>query len=587
MSAKEAVLVAGPNLSDADQRIARLIEFFDIRCRMVPATEILALESADGMMPGDKSLVLSGVTLGALLRRPDADRERIRRLIESFGSSLLYSVGPSKLAPDDLRFLTRDIAQGYSELAPDGRFSISDKHRDICGSLSGLTLDRKSRCAQFGLEVNRAAGVDTLIAVDHKAVFARMPAAGSRMFLSTGVDVLDLERRVTSNFDAAWILPGLVPYLMYARDVFTDLIWKPKRHQACLVIDDPLLRRRYGFLNVAELLEVLDKSRCAANLAFIPWNSQRSVQAIANIVRSTDRLALCIHGCDHTRAEFGSHDDAWLDMLVQLALERMSKHQRQTGIVHQKIMVFPHGIFSDRAMSALKRRNFVAAVNTEVVSNHSSVERGKIAMRNLLEMATTVYDSFPLFSRRSLDDPVQNYALDLFLGKPCLLVAHHDDFRPGFKPLKDLVSALNQLEPDLKWTTLGNVLDESFVWRQVCDGVNAVRMYASRIRLENEANSSRRFEITKAERDGSTVDSVMVNENAIPFDWDGRHLRFSCVLNPREEATVRVHYKEPSYREPKKRTLGYRARSGIRRYLSEVRDDYLQPFRHRLLGATR
>ena len=49
---------------------------------------------------------------------------------------------------------------------------------------------------------------------------------------------------------------------------------------------------------------------------------------------------------------------------IDEALERMNRHQRRTGVPYEPIMVFPQGIFSERAMSVLKRRNFVAAVNT-------------------------------------------------------------------------------------------------------------------------------------------------------------------------------------------------------------------------------
>ena len=46
----------------------------------------------------------------------------------------------------------------------------------------------------------------------------------------------------------------------------------------------------------------------------------------------------------------------------------MNRHEAITGISHDPVMVFPQGIFSEAAMSALKRTDLIASVNNDIIS---------------------------------------------------------------------------------------------------------------------------------------------------------------------------------------------------------------------------
>ena len=65
------------------------------------------------------------------------------------------------------------------------------------------------------------------------------------------------------------------------------------------------------------------------------------------------KYSLSIHGCDHTGAEFGSHDRDALRSKARQATDRMSGHELKTGLRHERIMVFPQGVFSEAAIGAL------------------------------------------------------------------------------------------------------------------------------------------------------------------------------------------------------------------------------------------
>src|SRR5262249_23539858 len=139
------------------------------------------------------------------------------------------------------------------------------------------------------------------------------------------------------------------------------------RQYANIVIDDPLLRKSYGFLNYSRLLEEMDRSAFTSTIAFIPWNYKRTDSTIARLVRErSDKFRLCVHGCDHTGGEFATTDLADLNRRIQLATKRMDAHEHLTGVSYTPVMVFPQGRFSSVSLAALKRNNYLAAVNSSV-----------------------------------------------------------------------------------------------------------------------------------------------------------------------------------------------------------------------------
>lgn len=211
-------------------------------------------------------------------------------------------------------------------------------------------------------------------------------------------------------------------------------------HHACIIVDDPLLREDYGFLNYWKLLDLMDQYDFFTTIAFIPFNYNRTDKRIAALFRERpDRFSLCVHGCDHTKGEFGKTDFHYLDNKVKLATARMIEHEKRTGIPFDRIMVFPQGIFSNASLEVLKKNNYLAAVNTETtpVDGHIS-------------------SSFPFFKRYTPDDVVDCNSDSIFL------VLHHDYFKNGYEKLTDYIVELNMQSKNLKWDSLGNII-RSFV----------------------------------------------------------------------------------------------------------------------------
>jgi hypothetical protein len=238
-------------------------------------------------------------------------------------------------------------------------------------------------------------------------------------------------------------------------------------------------------------------------------------------------------------------------------------------------MVFPRGEFSSEAMRALRASSLLAAVNTELIDCRTG---SGVKSAELLQPAITSFGGFPLFLRRRAEEPASNFALDLMLGKPCLTVTHHQYFEPGLKPLRSVVETLNRLEPDMKWTNLSRGISSTFSISRSPELPAKVRLYSSRTTLElcPEETADFAAEFYKDEQ-GSEPVQAFVNGVQVQVH-NGRPVQFS-VSRPKDR-TLTVDVKSGTWpadlevRQGAKRRLKVAAR----RYLTEVRDNYLDRY---------
>jgi hypothetical protein len=228
----------------------------------------------------------------------------------------------------------------------------------------------------------------------------------------------------------------------------------PGETLACLIVDDPLLRPRYGCLDYAKLLQAMKEHRFFTEIAFIPWNYRRSdPQTVRLFADNADHFALCVHGCNHLGNEFGSRDYQALSDLAAAALWRMEQHKRLTGLPYDPVMVFPQGLFSSVAMQALRDRGYLAAFNSTLRATDGDDPPAAEYRRP----ATGIYHDFPLFLRRYPKDKAQ-FVKDKVLGRPILIVEHHSAFRNGYQAMIELVDWINGLG-DIRWASLANIAE--------------------------------------------------------------------------------------------------------------------------------
>jgi hypothetical protein len=414
-----------------------------------------------------------------------------------------------------------------------------------------------------------------IIAADDGATFLTVGYENVAVFLSTSESVIDIDSELTSeNFDIREHFLTAVPVVLYIKWAFAGACWNSPEANASLVIDDPLLKPDYGCVNFKELLALMERYHFATNIAFIPWNWRRSNPDVARLfTQRPEHYSISIHGADHVAAEFGGRDREQLYWKIKRAVDRMSDHETSTGISHEKVMVFPQGIFSEAAMDVLKRSNFAAAVNTDVLS--VDPHPPAIRISDVWDVALMRYGSFPIFTRRYPEQEIGNFAFDILLGKPCIIGAHHDFCRDRYKHLLEFVNRLNALARPPSWRSLGEVVRRSFRQREISPGVLEIEMFGTELRLENYSGQRQRYLIRRRELEPSDIKDVRAGSSQLTWSFSDGCVRFELELERDQQATIRVQFRGLIGSSDGNENLSYRVRTRLRRYLSEVRDNYI------------
>jgi len=240
----------------------------------------------------------------------------------------------------------------------------------------------------------------------------------------------------------------------------------PHETLACLIIDDPLLKPTYGCLNYEALLAQMQKHRFFTQIAFIPYNWRRGdARTVQLFSENKEYLGLCVHGCNHTKNEFGAGTYETLSELASTALWRMEKHKELTGLDYDPVMVFPQGRFSSLALRVLKEQGYIAAFNSTLQPTD-----GQQPPACEFEMpASTALNDFPVFLRRYPNDR-DGFLRDINFGRPILIVEHHKAFLHGYQTITELVDWINSFG-NVRWTSLGEIAGrfaQSFVADHHC-----------------------------------------------------------------------------------------------------------------------
>jgi hypothetical protein len=414
-----------------------------------------------------------------------------------------------------------------------------------------------------------------IISVDRGPVFLKREYEGVPVFLSSGRRIINIEDDLPQGvFDVRHHVLEAVPPVLYIKWAFAATCWSAPEKSACLVIDDPLLRRTYGFVDYRELLSLMQRYKFSTNIAFIPWNWCRSDSDIIRLFRENpEYYSVSVHGCAHTQAEFGSDDFEHLYAKTRQALERMDQHEAVTGLAHDRVMVFPQGVFSEAAMRILKRTDLIAAVNNDTVSYDRNPR--PITVADVWDTAIMAYDNFALFTRRYPWSGIENFAFDSLLGKPVIVVIHHGFCRDHCIRLIEFMERLNALACPLVWRSLGEVVTRSCRQRALSPNVTQVEMYGKELRVENLSGRTQQFLIRRRESNPSLVNEVFAGGRNLAWDSSDDRIQFEVELKSGENVILRLHLHE--LREIKERTenLNDRARTMLRRYLCELRDNYV------------
>jgi hypothetical protein len=220
----------------------------------------------------------------------------------------------------------------------------------------------------------------------------------------------------------------------------------------------------------------------------------------------------------------------------------------------------------------------MAAANSEVAPFGDTANQTQVA--DVWDVAIMKYGTFPIFTRRYLSDGIENFAFDGLLGKPCIIVAHHELFQGN--DLSDFILRLNSLRWNLRWSTLGKAILRSYSVRRQADGVEVLRMYGGRLVFENSGTEPRELIVVKKEGDPNALAAVTVNGEPVDWTCDAGCLKFRIQMSPGSTAEIAVQYTDRLGASVGRESLSYAFKASLRRYLSEFRDNYVS--QNRVLG---
>jgi hypothetical protein len=570
-----AVLLTDVGASSQEGNLLKLLGFFGAPWRTLTMAEFLSGDATQSDHTTKHRVLCSSGVFLRLMEQIDGGSNTSELWKERVHSAFVFAGDGAETLRHLGRRLTGDNEAFLEINARAQDLMVSDSADDFCGVMSGIRVALSPGNGSSGIVSTKPKpNVVRLISAGDGAFFLRADYQDVPVFL-TANEIIDIDEQLASrNFDVRDHFLSAAPPVLYIKWAFAGTCWHAPEANACLVIDDPLLRPNYGCVNFEELLALMGQHRFSTNIAFIPWNWRRSDPKVAALFKQKpEEYSLSIHGCDHTAAEFGSRDRACLCRKARQSIDRMSGHETKTGIRHDRIMVFPQGVFSEAAMSVLKHSNFIAAVNTEVAS--TDPDAAPIKISDAWDIAVLRYNSFPIFTRRYPSQGIENFAFDILLGKPCIVVIHHDFCCDRYKHLVAFIDRLNALKQPLTWRTLGQVVKRSCRQRELSSGIVETEMYGRELQVENRFAQRKRFLVRKREADPSEIRDVRAGAQEIAWNCRENSIEVEFELNPGETRTIAISFAGLDGNGPNGENLSYRVKTAARRYLSELRDNYV------------
>jgi hypothetical protein len=573
MNSQAILLVSDEKLSASDARLKYLAEFLGIPCT---AQQVSGLNAVIDHAPDHELCVLAGVSaISDWYRNGPDGLTSLKRLLQKTRHLFLYGFSPEIDSTFLAMLLTRGQISDVQEFRhSDIKYDVTWSEPQVTKEFSGLSFGPIQNRTDFGfVGLSFPGNLRPLISIAGRPFWVALEKDGCSVFLLACKEIANIDEKITGDFDVRKYFSRLLPAAMFLKWVFKGRCWHGEHRFANFIIDDPLLQQSYGYLKYEDLLGTMDENNFATTIAFIPWNYNRTHKKIAQIFRDrSDRLSLCIHGCDHTRAEFGTSDVPALNTKVRLALNRMDFHRCRAGLEHAKIMVFPQGEFSREALMVLQSNNFLAAVNSSTSPTNSAIT-DELTLGDFLRPAVTKFGGVPLYQRR-YPGPLERFAFDLFFDRPMLAVEHHPYLKDGGRRLTSFIAALNSLGR-LEWKGLREIVENTCLQREISSRVITRKLYSNAHVIQNQCDADRTFLISKSHLNEVPVDTVFVNRRPADFELTDGSIRFPVEIPARASASVNIFYRNALPCAKPQHELRIATKVWARRVLSEFRDNVL------------
>lgn len=307
-----------------------------------------------------------------------------------------------------------------------------------------------------------SAGEKVLLQNTQGALWTVANVAGRRVYRTSLVPVVKLLSEAINGDVFVQILPVL-EFLRVASGL-TEVMRPGLR--AGFIFDDPNLHwPRYGYVDYADMVIRARRENYHVSFATIPMDAWYTHRATAAIFRANPaQLSLCVHGNDHTKRELaGQYTEAQRLALLQQALRRIEKLERNSGVSVSRVMVPPHGACLESMLADLPRMGLESAcISAGSLVAHN---RDKAWTAALGYLPSEGIAGCPVMPRWAMTGCATDQALmAAYLGQAIVLRGHHDDLKNGVELLDQLARFVNGIGP-VQWLNMEQLSRANYQWR--------------------------------------------------------------------------------------------------------------------------
>lgn len=569
------LLYDSANLTTFPVNFCKIAEYYGLLCKKVdlrsnPLTDSL-LRDAWG-----SQFQLISIDAPALLQQPHLLWEEqiimLKKAVEMGGVNLLIA-GVNSKAGIDLTFLT-ELTDG----AILGILNFTQTHLDwvVSGAAPNLTREFTGQViaspstllqSSSVLLVNKSSITPVISArlstSAELPIFVRWRKQAGAIYVISGQPMTNLDRAgLLDIYNDQTGFSQTVPLMMTIQATMGEEAWHSDRHFANLTIDGPTLEEPIQNLRYIDLLREMLVHNFHTTIAFIPVNWQKNQPEVVTLFQNyPEMFSLVQKGNNADGYEFYQYQvplngenaeypaRPYTEQVgdVMEGLARMELLKNKTGLLYERIMIFPIGLPPAQTLRLLKTQDYLASVNEQDVplgsARPTDWDYG-------MYPANLEYESFPLLTRRfvstdlSIDSIVQQSVFDLFLNKPVLFFGSVNDERllvngmEGFTPIADRI---NLLIGGIEWQSLGTILKYLYLEKTNDDGSVDIRMFSKTLILMNKTNVEQTYHITKQETLNISISDVTVNSRSFTYELHDGQLALDLVIPARSSAEIQIH----------------------------------------------
>ena len=245
-SLSPAILLTSQSDFKQHQSLIKLLNFFGIPWKTETATDLL-----QRLLHGEQTPV-------RLFSRPDGFAELLDRIQGDVASLLraqihsvfIYGLTGSISCSEPGKVTVEAEVKGEPS-----QIEIATGHKlsGIMAGLGFLTKDNGDAKSIAILKVVEGQDGDVLpiVSTDLGPFFVEISYQDIPVFVTTTEDLIELDTELaTGVFDIREHAAATLPIVLYLKWAFAETCWRAPSSNACLVIDDPLLKPRHGFVEV-------------------------------------------------------------------------------------------------------------------------------------------------------------------------------------------------------------------------------------------------------------------------------------------------------------------------------------------------